>query len=92
MTAHLPAQDSTSASTVFGAPIIEALKHNADVRADAPAMRHRVSGAWTTLTWRDYAQAVDEVVAGLAELGIGPGEAIGVLSACRRRSQGVCGG
>ncbi len=32
------------------------------------------------LTWADYGRAVSEVTAGLAELGIGPGQQVGIFS------------
>jgi long-chain acyl-CoA synthetase len=63
--------------------IIEALYANARVRPDAPAMRHRSDDGWETITWADYAAAVREVSAGLTELGVGPGEHVGILSANR---------
>ena len=38
---------------------------------------------WETLTWADYGQGVAEVTAGLADLGIGPGERVAILSGNR---------
>ena len=42
--------------------------------ADAEALRWRDGGAWRSLTWRQYRQAVAEVTLGLRTLGFGPGQ------------------
>jgi long-subunit acyl-CoA synthetase (AMP-forming) len=41
---------------------------------DAEALRWKVDGAWQTLTWRQYRQAVAEVSLGLRSIGFGPGQ------------------
>ena len=46
-------------------------------------MRRRTPVGWETFTWADYGQAVAEVTAGLADLGIGPGERVAILSGNR---------
>ena len=43
-------------------------------------MRRRTDAGWETVTWAEYGQAVAEVTAGLADLGIGPGERVAILS------------
>jgi long-chain acyl-CoA synthetase len=51
---------------------------------DDPAMwRHDDEGKWERLSWTDYRRAVAEVLAGLAELGVGPGEHVAILSTNR---------
>ena len=46
-------------------------------------MRRRTRAGWEIVTWADYGQAVAEVTAGLADLGIGPGERVAILSGNR---------
>ena len=65
---------------VRGATIVEALRANGRDLAAKPAMRRRVDGRWEVLTWADYVTAVGELVAGLACLGVDPGERAGILS------------
>ncbi|HWC36866.1 MAG TPA: long-chain fatty acid--CoA ligase [Mycobacteriales bacterium] len=74
---------SASTSIVRGDTILEALEINAQMAPDEPAMRHRTDTGWQVITWSDYATRVREVAAGLTDLGIGPGEHVGVLSANR---------
>ena len=50
---------------------------------DRPTLRRRAGDGWETLTWADYIRAVSEVMAGLAELGIAPGEQVGIFSTNR---------
>jgi long-chain acyl-CoA synthetase len=47
------------------------------------AMRHIVDGRWATLTWSDYATAVDETAVGLMALGIEPGDRVAILAGNR---------
>ena len=65
---------------IEGDTIIEAFRHNLEQIPDRPAMRRRTAHGWETLTWADYGTAVREVMAGLAELGIGPGQQVGIFS------------
>src|SRR2546430_13991768 len=48
-----------------------------------PAMHHREGGEWRTITWDDYGRRARAVALGLASLGVGPGDAVSVLSANR---------
>ncbi len=47
------------------------------------AMRHMVAGRWATVTWSEYATAVDETAVGLMALGIEPGDRVGLLAGNR---------
>jgi long-chain acyl-CoA synthetase len=47
---------------------------------DRPALREHVAGEWRPITWAEYGTAVREVAAGLVELGIEPGDRVGILS------------
>ena len=44
------------------------------------AMRHVVDGRWSTISWADYATAVEEAAVGLMALGVEPGDRVGVLA------------
>jgi long-chain acyl-CoA synthetase len=65
---------------VRGETIVEAFLDNVGGLPDRPALRRRVADGWETLTWADYGQAVSEVLSGLIELGIRPGEHVGIIS------------
>ena len=47
------------------------------------ALRHRVDGAWSKVSWTEYGAAVESAGAGLLELGVQPGDRVGLLSANR---------
>jgi long-chain acyl-CoA synthetase len=53
---------------------------NARDHSERPAMRHRAEAGWEVLTWADYERDVRQVAAGLAELGVEPGETVGMVS------------
>ena len=51
---------------------------------DLEAFRsQRADGSWTTLTWRDTAEAVDEIAAGLISLGLEPQQPVAIASSTR---------
>ncbi len=50
---------------------------------DAVRWRQVVNGSWTSMTWRENAALVTELIAGLDALGVRPGESIGILSKTR---------
>ena len=68
---------------LHGATIVDAFRASVRERGPHPAMRRRGPVGWDVVTWSEYGTTVDEVVAGLAELGLGHGEAVGVLSTNR---------
>jgi long-chain acyl-CoA synthetase len=47
---------------------------------DRPALRFKSEGILRELTWLDYRRQVDEAAAGLIALGIGPADAVAILS------------
>src|SRR2546423_1508445 len=55
--------------------------------ASEPALSWKVGGAWRTLSWRQYRDQVAEVAAGLAEMGVGPGDFVAIM--CRNRPEHV---
>jgi long-chain acyl-CoA synthetase len=65
---------------IEGDTIVDTLRLNARRIPDRPAVRWRASNGWETLTWSQYVDAIGEVTAGLAELGIMPFEQVGILS------------
>jgi len=72
-----------------GATIVEAFVANGRRVPDLPALRRcpgeRGASAedWEVLTWADYQSAACQVAAGLAEVGVGPGDRVAILSANR---------
>src|ERR671920_1032293 len=54
-----------------------AFQVTAAANADRPALR--TFGADTALTWRDFADRVQSIATGLAALGIGPGDTVGLM-------------
>ncbi|MGD0082163.1 MAG: long-chain fatty acid--CoA ligase [Acidimicrobiales bacterium] len=71
-----------------GATIVHALIANGRRHPDRPAMRHcpgdhPTSAEWEVLTWADYLLAARQIAAGLAELGVDPGQRVAILSANR---------
>ena len=72
---------TTPSVRIDGDTIVDAFRENLRRRPDDPALRRHVEGGgWEMLTWADYGTAVSEVTAGLAELGIGAGEHVGIFS------------
>ncbi len=47
------------------------------------AMRHVVNGDWSTISWADYATAVEQAAVGLLALGVEPGDRVGLLASNR---------
>jgi long-chain acyl-CoA synthetase len=71
-------------STRAIAPTVAALPSSAARRfGDHVAARHRVDGGWRELTYSEVVAAIDEVALGLADLGIEPGDRIGILADTR---------
>jgi long-chain acyl-CoA synthetase len=71
-------------STRAIAATVAALPSSAAQRfGDHLAARHRVDGEWRELTYTEVVQAIDEVALGLADLGIEPGDRVGVLADTR---------
>jgi long-chain acyl-CoA synthetase len=65
---------------IDGDTIVDAFRENLRRRPDRPALRRHTNRGWEMLTWADYGTAVSQVTAGLAELGIGPGDHVGIFS------------
>jgi long-chain acyl-CoA synthetase len=52
----------------------------AQAHPDRVALRRKRLGLWEELTWRDYERGVLEVASALIELGVAPGEPVGLVS------------
>ena len=63
------------------ATMCEAFQRTAAIDPDAVALR--TPGGTQTLTWRDYAEQVRQVAAGLAGLGVGRGDTVSLMMANR---------
>ena len=64
--------------------VTDLLHVHADARPAAPALHWREGGNWQTLDWGGYRARVDAAAAGLAELGVGAGDRVAILSGNRR--------
>jgi long-chain acyl-CoA synthetase len=67
-----------TAETVGGLPSSAAARFG-----DRLAARHKVDGGWREMTYTQTLTAIEEIALGLAELGIEPGDRVGVLSDTR---------
>lgn len=61
------------------------LLHHSVIRGDQPAIRQKSRGIWRTLTWRELADEVTAVAAGLAERGLQRGSHVAFLGGNRPR-------
>jgi long-chain acyl-CoA synthetase len=59
------------------------LVHNAAVRGDRPAFRHKDFGIWQTWTWAEVNDIVRAYAAGLSRLGLKRGDAIAIVGGNR---------
>ncbi len=64
-----------SASTLPGL-----LRDWAHSRPDAVALRNKDLGIWQEITWADYYRHVERTALALADLGVGPGDYVAILS------------
>ncbi len=51
--------------------------------ADRPLVRHKVDGAWVDVSFAEVGAIVSQIGRGLIDLGLAPGERVGILSATR---------
>ena len=50
---------------------------------DAAGFRRKVNGSWAPVTWREFAEEVRVIAAGLIAAGIGPGDRVALMSHTR---------
>ena len=53
--------------------------HQARAFGEKTALRHKDFGIWNRISWREYAQSVQEIAAGYLAYGISPGDRIAIL-------------
>jgi long-chain acyl-CoA synthetase len=63
--------------------VYQVLQEAARVHGDAPALHQPHAGSYTTVSWREYVQAAQEIAAGLRALGIGKGDIVALNSETR---------
>jgi long-chain acyl-CoA synthetase len=51
--------------------------------ADRPLVRHKVAGEWTDVSFAEVGQIVSELARGLIDLGLDPGDRVGILANTR---------
>jgi long-chain acyl-CoA synthetase len=69
--------------TGVSATVLDRFRARVEERSSHTSLRYRAGDEWKSITWADYGTAVDETAAGLIELGIQPGDRVGLLSANR---------
>ncbi|MEN0064522.1 MAG: AMP-binding protein [Myxococcota bacterium] len=60
--------------------LVGRLLGHAKERPDAVALRHKRFGRWEEIRWQQYCDHVAEAAHALHEAGVGPGDAVGILS------------
>jgi long-chain acyl-CoA synthetase len=56
---------------------------NAKGWPDTVGLKRKLNGAWTPVTWREFAGQVREIAAGLIAAGVGPGDRVALMSRTR---------
>jgi long-chain acyl-CoA synthetase len=64
----------------FGRTLPGRVAQLARERPDSVAIRHKDMGIWKEITWSGYLAAVETVAHALRHLGVGPGDAVAILS------------
>jgi long-subunit acyl-CoA synthetase (AMP-forming) len=59
--------------------VLEVLAEAARQHAARPALRYKREGAWHTLTWSEYHQAVKRTARGFMHLGLQPGQGVVIM-------------
>ena len=63
--------------------VIRVLEETVACHGDRPALRSKLSGRWSTTTWRAYRNEVMTVARGFMRLGLEPGQAVAILGKSR---------
>ncbi len=71
-------QANTGSKTIADVVLLAGRRH-----ADRPALRHKSGDRWVDVSYRELAEVVKEVALGLADLGIGRGDRVSILSNTR---------
>ena len=80
--------EATTASTATvsstgSKTIADLMERAATMYADRPAVRFKRDGAWQDVTFAEVGEIVSEIGRGLIDLGIAPGERVGILANTR---------
>jgi long-chain acyl-CoA synthetase len=73
--APAPPGQSSEAST-----IVRLFRDRVATGGDRSALRYHRDDTWQTITWREYGQRVEALSRGLVELGLEPGDRVGILA------------
>jgi long-chain acyl-CoA synthetase len=68
------------AASASASVLPEAFFDRARARANAVALRRKRLGLWEEISWREYEQAVRALAASLIEIGVKPGDRVGLIA------------
>lgn len=83
--AQAPDADEARVLALGGTTFPQLLLEHAAARPDDPALREKIYGIWQTTTWRELADQVEAIAAGLAELGFSRGQHLAIIGENRPR-------
>jgi long-chain acyl-CoA synthetase len=75
--------ETTSDPRTIAATVAALPRSAADRFGERTAARYKVDGEWREITYADVVRAIEETALGLAELGVEPGDRVGVLADTR---------
>src|SRR5215218_3609542 len=74
---------TTTTTTSTAKNLAKMFYDRVEASADKEAFRRLVDGKWTSLTWREAAEQVEALAAGLLALGLEPEQRVGIASSTR---------
>ncbi|MFM8546056.1 MAG: AMP-dependent synthetase/ligase [Betaproteobacteria bacterium] len=80
-----PQADEARVLELGGTTFPRLLLEHAAARPDAAALREKLYGIWQSTTWRELAEQVEAIAAGLAELGFSRGQHLAIIGENRPR-------
>jgi len=81
---HAPAAVArTNGDALACGTIVDLFRATAQANGRRPALRWRAEDGWQYLTWQQYEAAVAELVAGLQQWGLQPGDRVAILATNR---------
>jgi long-chain acyl-CoA synthetase len=80
-----PDADEARVLALGGTTFPQLLLEHAAARPDDPALREKIYGIWQTTSWRELANQVEAIAAGLAELGFSRGQHLAIIGENRPR-------
>jgi long-chain acyl-CoA synthetase len=79
-TKHAPARKSAESLKPRFDSLVAIYEHATTTFADRPLFGTKQGGEWVWITYRDFAQATDDVRAGMAEIGVGVGDRVAMIT------------